>query len=240
MKMTIVLLLVSSLQLSAKSYSQDKITLNLQSAKLKIALKLIEEKSIFRFLYNDIVVSSNQKVSINVVNIPVSEVLDIILEKTNLIYRILENNLVVITKKDFIFQEVKVRGKVSGLTGEPLPGVSIKVKGSTIGTSTIKDGTYALTIPDGATLIFSSVGFETQEIPLDGRTEINVVLKTIAKDIEQVVVVGYGTSRKKDLTGSAASIKGSDIANVPALTVTQAIQGKVAGIHYNRRYKEHQ
>ena len=230
MKMTIVLLLVTSLQLSAKSYSQDKITINLQSAKLKTALKLIEEKSIFRFLYNDIVVSSNQKVSINVVNIPVSEVLDIIFEKTNLIYRILENNLVVITKKDFIFQEVKVRGKVVGISGDPLPGVSIKVKGSALGTSTIADGTYALTIPDGATLLFSSVGFETQEIPLDGRTEINVVLKTIAKDIEQVVVVGYGTSRKKDLTGSAASIKGSDIANVPALTATQAIQGKVAGV----------
>ena len=230
MKMTIALLLIASLQLSAKSYSQDRITINLQSAELKTALKLIEEKSIFRFLYNDIVVSSNQKVSINVVNTLVSEVLDIILNSTNLTYRFLENNLVVITKKDFIFQEVEVKGKVAGLTGEPLAGVSVRVKGSTAGTSTIADGTYVLTIPDGTTLIFSSVGFETQEIPLNGRTEINVVLKTVAKDIEQVVVVGYGTSRKKDLTGSAASIKGSDIANVPALTATQAIQGKVAGV----------
>ena len=139
MKMTIALLLITSLQLSAKSYSQDRITINLQSAELKTALKLIEEKTIFRFLYNDIVISSNQKVSINVVNKPVSEVLDIILNSTNLTYRILENNLVVITKKDFIFQEVKVRGKVSGLKGQPLPGVSIRVKGSTAGTSTIAD-----------------------------------------------------------------------------------------------------
>ncbi|MBC7888160.1 MAG: TonB-dependent receptor [Ferruginibacter sp.] len=230
MKITIAFILLSGLQVSAKTYSQERITIKLQSTELKTALKQIEKKTIFRFLYNDEIVSSNQKVSINAVNTLVTEVLDNILTATNLTYRVLENNLVVITKKGFEVQDISVSGKVTGASGEALPGITVSVKGSAAGTSTNAAGTYSLSVPEGATLVFSSVGFETQEIALDGRTEINVVLITAAKEIEQVVVVGYGTARKKDLTGSVTSIKGADIAKQPVQTATQAIQGKVAGV----------
>ena len=125
---------------------------------------------------------------------------------------------------------VTVTGRVTGATGEPVPGVTVSVKGAAAGTSTNADGMYSLTVPDGATIVFSSVGFETQEVPVEGRTVINITLKTAARDIEQVVVVGYGTARKRDLTGSVASIKGADIARQPIQTATQAIQGKVAGV----------
>ncbi len=229
MKCTIAFILLSCLQLSARTYSQDKITINLQSAELKTALRQIEKKSIFRFLYNDEVVSSDQKVSINAVNRPVTEVLDIIFTSTTLTYRILENNLVVITKKGFIVQDVKVSGKVTS-AGQPVEGVSVKVKGSGAGTSTNTEGIYTLSVPEEAILIFSSVGFETQEIPLGGRTEINVVLVTSLKQMEQVVVVGYGTSRRKDLTGSVVSVSGAELAKQPVLTATQAVQGKVPGV----------
>ena len=231
MKFTIALILLTGLQLSARTtFSQDRITIKLQSAELKTALKQIEKKSNFRFLYNDEVISSNQKVSINVVNSLVTEVLDNIFNPTTLTYRILENNLVVITQKNFIPQAVSVTGKVTSATGEPLPGVSIKIKGAAAGTSTNAEGTYSLSVPDGATLIFSSVGFETQEIALNGRTEINVVLAASTQQLEQVVVVGYGTSRRKDLTGSVASVTGAELAKQPVLTATQAVQGKVAGV----------
>jgi TonB-dependent SusC/RagA subfamily outer membrane receptor len=218
------------LQLSAKTYSQDRITINIQSAELKAALKQIEKKSIFRFLYNDEVISSNQKVSINVVNKPVTEVLDIIFTSTALTYRLLENNLVVITKRGTVLQELTVKGKVTSNLGQPVEGVSIRVKGANAGTSTNAEGLYSLTVPDGATLVFSSVGFETQEILVNGRTEINVVLVTSTKEMDKVVVVGYGTTRRKDVTGSVASVMGSELAKQPVLTATQAVQGKVAGV----------
>lgn len=231
MKITIAFVLLASLQLSARTtYSQDRITIKLQSAELKSALKQIERKSIFRFLYNDEVVSSNQKVSIDAVNILVTEVLDNIFNSTSLTYRILNNNLVVITQKNLVPQDVRVTGKVTGATGEALPGVSVSVKGSAAGTSTASDGTYALSAPEGATLVFSSVGFEAQEIPLSGRAEINVVLIASTRQMEQVVVVGYGTARRKDLTGSVASVTGAELAKQPVLTATQAVQGKVAGV----------
>ncbi len=230
MKFTIAFILLASLQLSAKTFSQERITINLKSADLKTALKQIEKKSIFRFLYNDEIVSSNQKVSINAVNLPVLEVLDGIFSETELTYRILNNNLVVITKKTFVVKDVSVSGKVTNSAGEPVQGVTVSVKGSAAGTSTNTTGNYTLSVPDGATLVYSSVGYEPQEIVVNGRTEINVVLVTSAKEIEQVIVVGYGTARKKDLTGSVASVTGAELAKQPVLTATQAVQGKVAGV----------
>ncbi|MEO6231028.1 MAG: SusC/RagA family TonB-linked outer membrane protein [Ferruginibacter sp.] len=229
MKFTIAFLLLTSLQLSAKTYSQERITIKLQSTELKSALKQIEKKSNFRFLYNDVLVAA-KKVSIDAVNTLVIEVLNGIFSDTELTYRILDNNLVVITTRDSEVKDVRVSGKVTSSSGDPIPGVTVRVKGAAAGTSTSTDGTYALTVPDGATLQFSSVGYLSQELAVDNRTVIDVVLQQEAKEIEQVIVVGYGTSRKKDLTGSVSSIKGADIAKQPVQTATQAIQGKVAGV----------
>lgn len=230
MKITIAFILLSSLQLSAKTYSQDRITINLQSAHLKTALKQIEKKSDFRFLYNDEIVSSDQKVSINAVNTPVTEILNNIFNSTALTYRILDNNLVVITQKNVFVQDIHVSGKVTNANGEPLPGVSVKIKGSAVGTSTDGTGNYSLSVPDGATLIFSSIGYETLEMPLNGRSEINVVLQASTKELEQVVVIGYGTANKRDLTGSIVKIDGKEVADKPNANPIASLQSKVAGL----------
>ena len=132
--------------------------------------------------------------------------------------------------KNLSYIDVAVSGRITDENGSPVPGVSIKVRGTNKGTTTNSDGNYSLTVPDNAVLVISSVGYELIEETVAGRTEINVVLKTQATSIEQVVVIGYGTALKKDLTGSSVSIKGSDIINIPALTATQAIQGRVAGV----------
>lgn len=230
MKLTIVLLLVTALQVSAKVYSQDRITLKLQSAELKSALRQIEKKSDFRFLYNDDIASFTQKVDVNATNALVTDVLDKIFSVTELGYRVLSNNLVVVTAKNAVVNDTRITGKVTNSNGEALPGVSVKVKGSAAGTSTTIDGTYSISVPETATLIFSSVGYEDQEINVSGRTTIDIVLVSSTKLIDQVVVVGYGTQRRRDLTGSITTVKGSDIAKQPVQTATQAIQGKVAGV----------
>ena len=230
MKLAIVFTLLTSLQLSAKTYSQERITLKLESAELKTALKQIEKKSMYRFLYNNEVLSATQKVNINANNTLVTDVLNNVFNSTALTYRILDNNLVVITQKNFVTQDVKVTGKVTNASGEPVPGVSVKIKGSSVGTSTDAAGNYSLSVPDGARLVFSSVGYAGEEIAVNGRTEINVVLQIAAKDINEVVVIGYGTANKRDLTGSIVKVSGKDIADKPNTNPIASLQGRVAGL----------
>lgn len=230
MKFTIALLLFASLNVSAKTFSQDRITLKLQSAELKTALKQIEKQSIYRFLYNDDVVSAHRKVSIDANNALVTEVLDNILTQTPLTYKVLENNLVVITQKNIVLQETKVTGKVTGSDGQAVPSATVRIKGSNAATATAADGTYSISAPDGATLVFSSVGYVTQEVVVGGRTEINVTLQIAAKDINEVVVIGYGTASKRDLTGSITKVSGKEIVDKPNSNPIASLQGKVAGL----------
>ncbi|GAC1483948.1 MAG: TonB-dependent receptor [Flavisolibacter sp.] len=124
-----------------------------------------------------------------------------------------------------------VTGKVRGENNVELPGVSISVKGTSIGTSTDVSGNYSVTVPGpSATLVFTSVGYGQQEITVGARSVINISLASLTSELNTVVVVGYGTQRKRDLTGAISTVKGNEIAKQPVLTATQAIQGKVAGV----------
>ena len=219
------------MHVSAKVFSQDRITLKLESVQLKSALKQIEKKSNFRFLYSDDIVSVNQKVSINANNSLVTDVLDNLLKTTAFSYQVLDNNLVVITQKNVEVKAIRVSGKVTNEKGEPLPGVSVKVKGSVVGTTTDAKGEYSLSVPDGATLIFSSVGYTLSEVNVNGRTELNVVLQTSTTGLNEVVVIGYGTASKRDLTGSITKIMGKDIADKPNTNPVASLQSKVPGLY---------
>ncbi len=127
-------------------------------------------------------------------------------------------------------QQKTVTGKVTDVKNEPLPGVTIVVKGTTQGTTTDFDGNYSITdLPDNATLVFSFVGMVKQEIPVNSST-INVTLKEDAVGLNEVVVVGYGSVVRKDLTGSVGSVSGEKLARVPVSSVAEALQGKIAGV----------
>ncbi len=124
-----------------------------------------------------------------------------------------------------------VSGTVTTPEGEALPGVNIAVKETTIGTITDIEGKYSLDVPDGKnTLIFSYIGFLEQEVTVDGRSQVDVVLQEDVGSLEEVVVVGYGTVQKKDLTGSVSQLKGDDLTAVPSQSPLQALQGKVTGV----------
>jgi TonB-linked SusC/RagA family outer membrane protein len=232
MKLTIALILFASLQVSARVYSQTNITLKLQSTELKKALSIIERKSDYRFLYNDQTIPNGIKVDINANNTPVTEVLNGLFSDKPFTYKILQNNLVVITSNTstVAFFETKVSGRITSPSGEPLAGVSVKIKGSKAGTQTDKNGVFVITVPDNATLVFSYVGFETQEVAVNGKEEINLSLQTSTKKMDEVVVIGYGTANKRDLTGSIVKIAGKDIADKPNTNPVASLQGKVAGL----------
>ena len=126
---------------------------------------------------------------------------------------------------------VTVRGQVTGADNSPIPGVTVLVKGTTNGTTTDVTGNFSLSLPDAdATLVVSAVGFATQEIPLQGRTQLTVVLQIDVKALDEVVVLGYTTQRKADLTGAVAQIQQTDINSIPVGGVAQIMQGKAAGV----------
>jgi len=127
--------------------------------------------------------------------------------------------------------DFRITGKVTGDNGEELPGVNILLKGTTTGTTTEVDGSYSLTIPDrNGILIFSFVGYNPQEIPVSNRSQIDIQLVTDTKALEEIVVVGYGTMKKSDVTGAITSVKSKDITAIPTTNALRSLQGKVAGI----------
>lgn len=126
--------------------------------------------------------------------------------------------------------DVRVTGKVVGTGGETLPGVTVLVKGTQTGTTTSVDGTFALTVPDNAVLVFSLIGYVKQEVTVGNRTNINITLSPDVKALSEVLVVGYGTQERKDVTGSVASVKAEQLLDRQPINVTQALQGRVAGV----------
>jgi TonB-linked SusC/RagA family outer membrane protein len=128
-------------------------------------------------------------------------------------------------------QNITVKGVVTdGQDKTTIPSVSVVVKGTTTGTQTDANGNYALSVPANATLVFTYIGYTTQEIPVNNQATINVTLASASQQLEQVVVVGYGTQRKIDVTGSVASVKGEDISKQASVNPVSALQGKVAGV----------
>lgn len=231
MKLTMLLLTVFCLHVSAHTYSQEKISLNMKTVELKKVLQAIEKSSDYRFLFDEVLVKGKPKVSVEVENADINQVLTLILSNTGLGYQILNTNLVVL--KETGSQQLKdviVSGKVTASTGEPLAGVSVTLKNSTVGTTTNAEGNYSLTVPDDATLVFTSIGYTSVEEKVSGRSAINIVLQPATQSMNEVVVVGYGTQRKRDLTGSVSSIKGDEVSKMPSTNPIASLQGRVPGL----------
>lgn len=131
-------------------------------------------------------------------------------------------------------QEITVSGTVSD-ENMPLPGVNVFVEGTQNGTTTDFDGNYTLSgVPENATLQFSFMGYETQDIPVDGRTEINVTMSEDSEALDEVVVVGYGTQRREAVTGSVSSIGGEELRDVPSANISEALQGRLPGVELSQ------
>ena len=127
-------------------------------------------------------------------------------------------------------QGTSVTGKVTDEKGVGLPGVTVLLKGTTNGTATDANGSYTLNVPDGnGTLTVSYIGFKTQDVPIENRSSVNITLATDTKALEEVVVVGYGTQKKSDLTGAVTSVKAEELQERPAASLTQALAGRVPG-----------
>lgn len=235
MKTTLFLVLVTISQVIAVgAYSQNtRINLNMRNVTIKDVLVEIERKSEFFFMYDANYVNVNQKVDISAENLLITNILDDILKNKGISYSI-NNRQIALNSIGFIDQKVDnktILGKVVDTSGVPLPGVSVVLKGTTIGTITDVNGNYSLSnIPENATLLFSFVGMKKLEIATINKTTINVTLVEEAIGIDEVVAIGYGSQRKIEITSAVASVNSDGFVKGSVKDAAQLIQGKVAGI----------
>jgi len=222
-------------QSAATSFAQrTRIDLEIKQSTLKDVFKEIESKSDFTFFYNDQVIDVTQTVDIHVKNEPVEKILDKIL--TNCTYVIENKNILLVPKnpKESVpitnQTQKRITGTVVDERGDPIIGANVIEKGTTNGIITDLDGKFSLSISPSSTLQVSYIGYIAQDIAIRNQTNLSIILKEDSKNLEEVVVVGYGVTQKKDLTGSIAQVQASDIQNLAVQRVDQALSGKLAGV----------
>ena len=239
MRITMILLFIGLMQTFATStYSQNtKLSLKMEDASLESILNQIEKISEFHFFYKSNEINQEARHSIDVKGQTIDEVLKTILENSTLSYKIFDKYIAIVSKKNAneslsnFMQQKTVSGKVTDQTGATLPGASVVVKGTTTGVITDNSGNYSIGSPENATLLFSFVGMKTQEIAVGNKTNINVTLEEDAIGIEEVVAVGYGSQKKRDLIGSIATVKGGVLnSSGNSTNFTSLLQGQAAGV----------
>ncbi|MEL7585070.1 MAG: SusC/RagA family TonB-linked outer membrane protein [Prolixibacteraceae bacterium] len=238
MRLTVFLLCVTMMSgLATESYSQaTKLTVVLNNTSIENVLREIENQSGYRFFYNGRI-DVEKRVSANFVDRNIDEVLDSVLEGTTITYEVVGRQIVLSSaeKGAAIQQPAQVSGKVTNPEGEPLPGVTVIVKGTTRGTTTDLDGNYVLPgIDPGETLVFSFVGMKSQEIPVAGKTQINITMEEEAFGLEEVVAIGYGEKRRVNMTGSVTSANSEVLESRPITNTVTAIQGVMPGLVVQR------
>ncbi len=231
MKFTFLLVFVAALQVSANVSGQDKISLKVNEVEIAKALNSIEKQGTYRFLYNSRLNDIGKKVSLNVMNAEIREVLQKMFVGTTLTYKMLDNNLIVVLSSVLNFQDIKVTGKITGDNGEPLGGVTISVKGSTAATATDNNGNFTITAPEKGTLVISYIGYQSQDVAINSQSVLNVKMSPSNKVMDEVVVIGYGEASKRDLTGSIVKVAGKEVADKPNANPIASLQGKVAGVY---------
>ncbi len=229
MRFSFVLFTFLLLNANAVFASKSEIRLQLEEVTIKEALKEIEKQSDYTFLYNDANIDVNQVVTLNASESDIYLVLDALLANTNIQYTLIDNQIVLTGMQQV--EKKSISGQITDSdTEQGLAGVTILEKGTSNGTITDLDGNFTLTVAENATLVLSYVGYVTEEIPVAGRTNFNLSLVPDILTIEDLVVIGYGTVKKSDLTGSVASVSADELSQSASAGIDQALQGRTAGV----------
>ena len=243
MKLTLLFLFACFMQVSAVVFSQNaKLTFDAKNKPIEDVLRQIEENTDFRFFYQREQVDVERKVNLVVNDQTLEQVLEKLFEGQDVVFDVRQDNLILIkpqsqvntnSRDELTFASQRIiTGKVTDKQGGALPGVTVVVKGTTIGTVTNSDGEYSLAnIPQEGILMFSFVGMRTQEVVLANQTSINVKMEEETIGLEEVVAIGYGSMKKSDLTGSVVRADVGAFRESPNVSVVQSLQGTVAGLN---------
>ena len=239
MRITSVLLAGFLFQAHAEaSYSQSaRISIEMNNATVEEVLNEIEAKSEFYFLYNNKLINVDRRVSVDVDAENIESVLQNLFKGTDVVYRIADKQIVLSRKDlaqntaiDGIQQSKVVTGTVVDPTGMPVIGANIMVKGTTNGTITDMDGNFSLEADKDAILVVSYIGFANQEIKVGNQSKLSIALKEDAEALDELVVVGYGTQKKVNMTGSVTAIKTKDLENIPVSNLSNSLAGRAPGV----------
>lgn len=240
MKTIFVLLLVGMYSVSAASYSQNaKVSISLKNSSVNKLFEEIKKQTSYSFWYDVSDVDENQKVSVNVENKSVKEVLETVFKDKSLDVSVTGNHIVISKAASKGVAKIEqsdkrtIRGKVLDRSGESIIGASVKEDGTSNGTITDIDGNFKLTLTGGKKLLVSYVGYENATVSIDAnKDDYQVTLREDTKLLEEVVVVGYGSQKKANLTGSVATVNyDKEMANRPITNASQALSGKVSGVY---------
>lgn len=223
------------MQVQAEGFSQQRVTLEKKDASLESIFKSIHHQTGYNFLYSNSVINRANPVNIDVENVSLETALDQCLKNQPLIYNIVNKTVVIKVDNQKIKQSVpapiEVSGRVTDENGNPLVGVSIQVKNTQTGTITDDDGEYTITVPSKqSTLVFTYIGYTSVEKVVGDKTVLNVVLQTESTGLNQVVVIGYGTQKRQDLTGAVASADMEIFKESPNVNILQSLHGSVPGL----------
>lgn len=231
MKLTAFIILVSCLQVSAAGFGQDaRITLQMKQAPLVKILRMIEQKTDYKFVYSSNIFPGDIVTSINVKDKSVADVLTEVLTNTGFTYKLMGEDIVVIMQAAEEKQRHVVHGKVTSVKGEPLESVTIVVNKPSSVVVTDAKGEYSVNADDDAVLSFSSVGFASQEVNVGGKSEINIVLQPTSAQLNEIVVVGYNTQNKRKLTSAVATVSGDELNKRVATNPATLLQGQLPGL----------
>ncbi|MBV4360193.1 SusC/RagA family TonB-linked outer membrane protein [Pinibacter aurantiacus] len=244
MKFTAILLLAACLQVSARGFSQ-LVSISQKNASLQTVFKEIEKQTGYQFFYKENVLQHASTVTINVKNATLKQALDACFSNQPLTYGIVDKIIVVKNKQQEapktevltapeaqqIAEGIRVKGVVKDNTGRPIASVSVVIPGTPLGSMTNASGEYLIdNAPENAQLLFSYIGFESQTINIKGRAVINVTLELAKVAMDEMVVIGYGTTTKRLNTGAVSSIKSTDIAKQTIDNPLTAMQGRMPGV----------
>lgn len=234
MRISLFLLICCVMQTFASvSYSQTtSLTLELQNVTVEEVLNAIESKTEYRFLYNKRLVNVDRKVDVAVKDQTLSTLLNNIFAGEDVKYIISDRQIVLTqAENNMTLQQANViSGKVVDVNGETIIGANIMVKGTTNGTITDIDGFFSIEAPANSILIVSYIGYMSKEVAVQGQSKLTIELIEDSQALDEVVVIGYGTVRKTDLTGAVGTMKGSDIKAQGVSNVTTSLQGKMPGV----------
>ncbi|UBZ14528.1 TonB-dependent receptor [Flagellimonas marinaquae] len=246
MKLTTLFLLVSLVTLNANTYSQStRISLHLEDVTVAELFTEIESSTDFRFLYNHLKIDAKRKISIDAEKESISSILNRIFSNTDTYFKVRKklivvkrkspqrpkNNTVTRNRSNQPKVQISVQGTVTDTNNAPLIGANIIEVGTTNGTQTDFDGNFSITVSDeNATLSISYVGFVTQKVDINGKTSLTVTLEEDASQLSEVVVMGYASQTRGDVTGSVASVNTSEALKTPVVNAGEALEGRVAGV----------
>ena len=252
--MKISLVPVLLLMLALCSYANDssgqkldqKITLKVTDEEIRNVFTELEKKTEFRFVYSPELIGSSRKVSLDVREKELSKVLTELLSPLGIRFEVVNNYIILSRRTTTITSEfrsfgqipdnspyafVKVGGRITSSSGQPLEGVSVVVRQTSIGTTTNANGEFSLNVPDTrSVLVISYIGYRDREVPVGSGTFFNIQLEAVSNQLNDVVVVGYGTVKKSDLTGSVGVVNVGNVEKVATYDVARSLQGQVAGV----------